>query len=75
MVDPTTFTIARVLIPFFLASLKAARESAVSPDWLIMMQSAFLLRGIVLYLNSEASSHLTGMPASCSMMYCVQHPT
>ncbi len=39
---PTTFVIARILAPRFRASLNAARVSAVSPDWLMIITSVFL---------------------------------
>ena len=38
---PTTLTMPRVLTPLSLASRSAARESAVSPDWLMMMTRSF----------------------------------
>ena len=47
-------------MPFFFASLKAARESAVSPDWLMTMQSAFLLR--------EFGSELASYGNACELL-------
>jgi len=35
MVLPTTFVMPKTLAPLALASLNAAKVSAVSPDWLI----------------------------------------
>ena len=43
MVEPTTFTMASVRAPHCFAWRRAARLSAVSPDWEITITSAFSL--------------------------------
>ena len=58
-----------VLAPFFFARRRAARVSAVSPDWDIAMKRSSLPIIGSLYLNSEATSTVTGIPACLSMMY------
>ena len=40
--EPYTLTIAKVSIPSSLAFLRAAKESAVSPDWLITITKVSL---------------------------------
>ena len=64
-----------VLSPLSLASLNAARLSAVSPDWLITITSPLGSNKGFLYLNSEASSTLTGILARSSITYCATTPT
>ena len=56
-------------MPFSLASLRAARLSAVSPDWLMIITRLSLTRVIFLYLNSDASSTLTGIDVKSSITY------
>ena len=66
---PFALTTARVLAPSSLASLIAARLSAVSPDCeIIITRSLSVIRGS-LYLNSEAISTITGTFASFSITY------
>ena len=70
-----TFTIPSVFIPMLFASRSAARLSAVSPDWLIIITRSSLSNIGFLYLNSDASSTLTGILAISSMTYCATMPT
>ena len=39
--EPTTLVIDKTLAPFSLASLRAAKVSAVSPDWLTIIIKVF----------------------------------
>lgn len=64
---PTTLTIARVSILFWLAILKVAKESAVSPDCEIIITNVFLSKNNFLYRYSLAISTLTGTSAYFSI--------
>ena len=69
MVEPTTLQMPITVAPFLLASLIAARVSAVSPDCEIAITTVL---GVIigsLYLNSEAYSTSTGILAYSSIMY------
>ena len=72
---PTTFTTERTFAPLRLDSLNAAKLSAVSPDWLIIMTNVFLSITGTLYLNSEAKSTIVVIPAIFSNEYLVADPT
>jgi len=74
MVLPTTFVIPRTLIPFAFASRIAARVSAVSPDWLIVITRSPFFRTGFLYLNSLAYSTSTGIRAYSSIRYSATSP-
>ena len=54
--DPITFVIAIVLAPLALASLRAAKVSRVSPDWLRSITIVFSSINGSEYLNSDAIS-------------------
>ena len=69
MLEPLTFTIARVSADSFFESSRAALVSAVSPDWeMRITKSSSVIRGS-LYLNSEAISTMTGTLARLSITY------
>ena len=70
---PITFVTTRVLEPEFFASFNAANVSAVSPDWVIPITRDFSFL-VPKYLYSEASSTMTGIPVSCSIIYLPTRP-
>ena len=68
------FVISRVIAPSSLANLRAFRVSAVSPDWEIKITKVFLSINGSLYLNSEASSQITGIFVSLSIKDLATRP-
>src|ERR1035438_10682942 len=71
---PTTLHIPMASAPRCLASLNAAKVSAVSPDCEIkIIPSSLLIIGF-LYLNSDAYSTSVGTRAFCSSIYSPTSP-
>ena len=71
---PTTFTIPRTLAPLAFDSLRAASESAVSPDWLMITTRVPSSMMGSRYLYSEARSTSTGILAIPSNTYLLVIP-
>ena len=67
--DPTTLQIPKVRAPFSFANSKAAKVSAVSPDWDIAITMSFFVKIGFLYLNSEAYSTSTFILERSSIRY------
>ena len=66
---PTTLVTANTLAPFACPSLKTAKVSAVSPDWLNTIIKVLSVITASLYLNSEAISTSTGILTNFSIAY------
>src|SRR5664280_3656774 len=71
---PTTLHTPMARAPQCLASLKAAKVSAVSPDWEIKIIASSLLIIGFRYLNSDAYSTSVGTRAFCSIIYSPTRP-
>lgn len=71
---PTTLTIPSTFAPLCFASRSAARESAVSPDWLMITTNVPSSMIGSRYLNSEARSVSTGIRAIPSITYFAVTP-
>ena len=71
---PTTLTMDRTRAPRFFASRKAARVSAVSPDWLMISTSVLESTIGSRYRNSDARSTSTGIRVSFSSTYLPTTP-
>ena len=74
MEEPTTLQTPNAVAPFSFTNLRAAKVSAVSPDWEITItKSSGYITGF-LYLNSEAYSTKTGTSAISSKKYFASSP-
>ena len=75
MEEPTTFTTANVGTPMALAARRAAKLSAVSPDWEMTITRDPGPSSRFRYRNSLASSTRTGTSAMSSITYWAAMPT
>ena len=71
---PTTLVRATIVAPICLQFLRAAKVSAVSPDWLTTITKDLSVTSGFLYLNSDAISTSTGILANDSIKFFPTRP-